>query len=223
MTPDQLAAAGRVLYGERWQTSLAADLDVTDRTMRRWLAGETPIPGGIEPDLRSALIKRLKDIGDLIEYAVNPADQCVFHYPTSALFRYDAAGNIISISSGTAHWKDVAALIEGAKALLRQPRSLKEVPFNPALLHRLGAIDFSVRTDNCLKNENIIFVGDLVTRTDEDLLRTPSFGRKSLNEIKGTLAEMGLHLGMEAPYWPPKNIDSLAAVYSRSTGPSLSP
>jgi hypothetical protein len=62
MTPDQLAAAGRALYGERWQTSLAADLHVVDRTMRRWLAGETSIPDGLKNELRELLIKRVNEI-----------------------------------------------------------------------------------------------------------------------------------------------------------------
>ena len=67
-----------------------------------------------------------------------------------------------------------------------------------------------MRSANCLKNDNIIYIGDLVQKTESELLRTPNFGRKSLNEIKEVLTQMGLHLGMEVVEWPPENIDDLA-------------
>jgi DNA-directed RNA polymerase subunit alpha len=85
-----------------------------------------------------------------------------------------------------------------------------ELPFNPALLKRVEELELSVRSANCLKNDNIIYIGDLIQKTEAEMLRTPNFGRKSLNEIKEVLAQMGLHLGMEAPNWPPENIDELA-------------
>ena len=85
-----------------------------------------------------------------------------------------------------------------------------ELPFNPALLRRVEELELSVRSANCLKNDNIIYIGDLIQKTEGEMLRTPNFGRKSLNEIKEVLAQMGLHLGMEAPNWPPENIDDLA-------------
>src|SRR5271155_4502386 len=67
ITPDQLAAAGRTLYGERWQTSLATDLNVVDRTMRRWLAGESSIPDGVHDELRLLLVIRAREIEDLVQ------------------------------------------------------------------------------------------------------------------------------------------------------------
>ena len=67
-----------------------------------------------------------------------------------------------------------------------------------------------VRSANCLKNDNIVYIGDLIQKTEAEMLRTPNFGRKSLNEIKEVLASMGLHLGMEVPNWPPDNIEDLA-------------
>ena len=63
---------------------------------------------------------------------------------------------------------------------------------------------------NCLKNDNIIYIGDLVQKTEAEMLRTPNFGRKSLNEIKEVLASMGLRLGMDIPGWPPENIEEMA-------------
>ena len=67
-----------------------------------------------------------------------------------------------------------------------------------------------VRSANCLKNDNIIYIGDLVQKTEAEMLRTPNFGRKSLNEIKEVLAVMGLRLGMDIPGWPPENIEEMA-------------
>jgi DNA-directed RNA polymerase subunit alpha len=67
-----------------------------------------------------------------------------------------------------------------------------------------------VRSDNCLKNDNIVYIGDLIQKTEAEMLRTPNFGRKSLNEIKEVLQNMSLHLGMDVPNWPPDNIEDLA-------------
>ena len=85
-----------------------------------------------------------------------------------------------------------------------------ELPFNKNLLRKVDELELSVRSANCLKNDNIIYIGDLVQKTEADMLRTPNFGRKSLNEIKEVLAQMGLQLGMEIPNWPPENIEELA-------------
>ena len=86
----------------------------------------------------------------------------------------------------------------------------EEPAFNKNLLRRVEELELSVRSANCLKNDNIIYIGDLVQRTEAEMLRTPNFGRKSLNEIKEVLAQMNLHLGMEIPDWPPENIEELA-------------
>ena len=83
-------------------------------------------------------------------------------------------------------------------------------PFNRNLLRKVDELELSVRSANCLKNDNIVYIGDLVQKTEAEMLRTPNFGRKSLNEIKEVLASMGLHLGMEIPGWPPENIEELA-------------
>ncbi|CAN1490655.1 MAG: DNA-directed RNA polymerase subunit alpha [Caulobacter sp.] len=85
-----------------------------------------------------------------------------------------------------------------------------ELPFNPALLKKVDELELSVRSANCLKNDNIVYIGDLIQKTEAEMLRTPNFGRKSLNEIKEVLAGMNLHLGMDVPNWPPENIEDLA-------------
>ncbi|MCR4282530.1 MAG: DNA-directed RNA polymerase subunit alpha, partial [Bauldia sp.] len=90
---------------------------------------------------------------------------------------------------------------------------IPELAFNPALLKKVDELELSVRSANCLKNDNIVYIGDLIQKTEAEMLRTPNFGRKSLNEIKEVLAQMGLHLGMEVPNWPPENIDELAKRY----------
>jgi DNA-directed RNA polymerase subunit alpha len=88
--------------------------------------------------------------------------------------------------------------------------SIPELAFNPALLKKVDELELSVRSANCLKNDNIVYIGDLIQKSEAEMLRTPNFGRKSLNEIKEVLAQMGLHLGMEVTGWPPENIDELA-------------
>ncbi|MGM0584080.1 MAG: DNA-directed RNA polymerase subunit alpha [Pseudomonadota bacterium] len=91
----------------------------------------------------------------------------------------------------------------------------EELPggINPILLKKVDELELSVRSANCLKNDNIVYIGDLVQKTEAEMLRTPNFGRKSLNEIKEVLTQMGLHLGMDVPDWPPDNIEDLARKY----------
>ena len=88
-----------------------------------------------------------------------------------------------------------------------------ELGFNPVLLKKVDELELSVRSANCLKNDNIVYIGDLIQKSEAEMLRTPNFGRKSLNEIKEVLAGMGLHLGMEVPDWPPEDIEALAKKY----------
>jgi len=89
----------------------------------------------------------------------------------------------------------------------------EEIGFNPLLLKKVDELELSVRSANCLKNDNIVYIGDLIQKTEAEMLRTPNFGRKSLNEIKEVLTQMGLHLGMDVTDWPPENIEDLARKY----------
>ncbi|MFQ5623172.1 MAG: DNA-directed RNA polymerase subunit alpha [Paracoccaceae bacterium] len=86
----------------------------------------------------------------------------------------------------------------------------EDLEFNPLLLKKVDELELSVRSANCLKNDNIVYIGDLIQKTEAEMLRTPNFGRKSLNEIKEVLTSMGLHLGMDIVDWPPDNIEELA-------------
>ncbi len=96
-----------------------------------------------------------------------------------------------------------------------QPEVVEEEPtpeslMNPHLLRKVEELELSVRSANCLKNDNIVYIGDLVQKSESEMLRTPNFGRKSLNEIKEVLTNMGLNLGQIIPEWPPENIEQLA-------------
>ena len=90
------------------------------------------------------------------------------------------------------------------------PQEEESPSLNKFLLKKVDELELSVRSANCLKNDNIIYIGDLVQKTEAEMLRTPNFGRKSLNEIKEVLASMGLRLGMEISGWPPENIEEMA-------------
>jgi DNA-directed RNA polymerase subunit alpha len=101
-------------------------------------------------------------------------------------------------------------LIGAAQPLAAEQIAADTNQLNRYLLKKVDELELSVRSANCLKNDNIIYIGDLVQKTEAEMLRTPNFGRKSLNEIKEVLASMGLRLGMDIPGWPPENIEEMA-------------
>ncbi len=94
-----------------------------------------------------------------------------------------------------------------------ETKKIDVLPFDPKLLKQVDELELSVRANNCLKNDKINYLGELVQKTEQDMLKTPNFGRKSLNEIKEQLENMGLSLGMNVPGWPPENISELAKKY----------
>jgi DNA-directed RNA polymerase subunit alpha len=83
----------------------------------------------------------------------------------------------------------------------------KSIQVDPVLLRPVDDLELTVRSANCLKAENIYYIGDLIQRTENELLKTPNLGRKSLNEIKEVLATRGLTLGMKLENWPPAGLD----------------
>ncbi|MBK6469167.1 MAG: DNA-directed RNA polymerase subunit alpha [Betaproteobacteria bacterium] len=83
----------------------------------------------------------------------------------------------------------------------------RPTPFDPILLRPVDELELTVRSANCLKAENIYYIGDLIQRTETELLKTPNLGRKSLNEIKEVLASRGLTLGARLENWPPQGLD----------------
>ena len=112
------------------------------------------------------------------------------------------------------HFEDIAPV--GASPMIGMaaggsaPEESDANQLNRYLLKKVDELELSVRSANCLKNDNIIYIGDLVQKTEAEMLRTPNFGRKSLNEIKEVLSSMGLRLGMDIPGWPPENIEEMA-------------
>ena len=111
------------------------------------------------------------------------------------------------------HFEDIApvgapVMIGGVPAAPAEEGDTNQL--NRYLLKKVDELELSVRSANCLKNDNIIYIGDLVQKTEAEMLRTPNFGRKSLNEIKEVLSSMGLRLGMDIPGWPPENIEEMA-------------
>ena len=105
---------------------------------------------------------------------------------------------------------------EEPKEVVTKPL-VTEPEFNKNLLRKVDELELSVRSMNCLKNDNIVYIGDLVQKTEPEMLRTPNFGRKSLNEIKEVLNSMSLYLGMEIPNWPPDNIAELSKKLEENT------
>jgi DNA-directed RNA polymerase subunit alpha len=102
------------------------------------------------------------------------------------------------------------ALEGSAPSELGDDLGAAQPPIDPILLRPVDDLELTVRSANCLKAENIYLIGDLIQRTEVELLKTPNLGKKSLTEIKDVLATRGLSLGMRLENWPPENIDELA-------------
>ena len=102
----------------------------------------------------------------------------------------------------------VFAQLEGSElAAFDSPAPRGNTQFDPILLRPVDELELTVRSANCLKAENIYYIGDLIQRTENELLKTPNLGRKSLNEIKEVLASRGLTLGMKLESWPPASLE----------------
>ena len=102
----------------------------------------------------------------------------------------------------------VFAQLEGVElSVFDAPAQRASQQFDPILLRPVDELELTVRSANCLKAENIYYIGDLIQRTENELLKTPNLGRKSLNEIKEVLASRGLTLGMKLENWPPVGLD----------------
>jgi DNA-directed RNA polymerase alpha subunit len=100
--------------------------------------------------------------------------------------------------------KELRRVVEPLTFDREQPRKDN---FDPILLRPVDELELTVRSANCLKAENIYYIGDLIQRTETELLKTPNLGRKSLNEIKEVLASRGLTLGARLENWPPQGLD----------------
>jgi DNA-directed RNA polymerase subunit alpha len=101
----------------------------------------------------------------------------------------------------------VFAQLEGNELAAFESPAPRAQNFDPILLRPVDELELTVRSANCLKAENIYYIGDLIQRTETELLKTPNLGRKSLNEIKEVLASRGLTLGARLESWPPQGLD----------------
>ena len=101
----------------------------------------------------------------------------------------------------------VFAQLEGSELAAFDQPAQRSTQFDPILLRPVDELELTVRSANCLKAENIYYIGDLIQRTETELLKTPNLGRKSLNEIKEVLASRGLTLGARLENWPPQGLD----------------
>jgi DNA-directed RNA polymerase subunit alpha len=101
----------------------------------------------------------------------------------------------------------VFAQLEGSEVTAFDQPAQRQTQFDPILLRPVDELELTVRSANCLKAENIYYIGDLIQRTETELLKTPNLGRKSLNEIKEVLASRGLTLGARLENWPPQGLD----------------
>ncbi len=101
----------------------------------------------------------------------------------------------------------VFAQLEGSEIAAFSEPQQRSTQFDPILLRPVDELELTVRSANCLKAENIYYIGDLIQRTETELLKTPNLGRKSLNEIKEVLASRGLTLGGRLENWPPQGLD----------------
>jgi len=101
--------------------------------------------------------------------------------------------------------QQLAVFIDFTKVTVIDVEDTSNEDLEELLIQPIEHLDLSVRSMNCLKSDDVFRVGDLVQRSEQEMLRTPNFGRKSLNEIKEVLENMGLVLGMDLPNWPPQD------------------
>jgi DNA-directed RNA polymerase alpha subunit len=113
-----------------------------------------------------------------------------------------------SVQAGI-HLTPIETLIEEGEALPKPQEVQEASKLNENLFRSVDELELSVRSANCLKHANIKLIGDLVQKTEAEILATKNFGRKSLNEIKEILSEMGLSLGMKVENWPPKKEEEM--------------
>jgi len=167
--------------------------------------GEIKLDAMFSPVIRASYKVENSRVGQVTDY-----DKLIFEVETNGVITPDDA---IALASRILQ-DQLQPFINFDEPEIQQDQSASEkLSFNSNLLKKVEELELSVRSANCLKNDNIIYIGDLVQKSESEMLRTPNFGRKSLNEIKEVLQQMELNLGMSVPDWPPENIDDLAKKY----------
>ena len=169
------------------------------------IIGEIKLDAMFSPVVKATYKIENTRVGQVTDY-----DKLIFDVETNGVISPDDA---IALSARILQ-DQLQAFINFDEPEIQQDQdSAEKLSFNSNLLKKVEELELSVRSANCLKNDNIIYIGDLVQKTESEMLRTPNFGRKSLNEIKEVLTQMELNLGMSVPDWPPENIDELAKKY----------
>jgi len=169
------------------------------------IIGEIKLDAMFSPVVKATYKIENSRVGQVTDY-----DKLIFDVETNGVVSPDDA---IALSARILQ-DQLQAFINFDEPEIQQDQdSAEKLSFNSNLLKKVEELELSVRSANCLKNDNIIYIGDLVQKTEPEMLRTPNFGRKSLNEIKEVLTQMELNLGMSVPDWPPENIDDLAKKY----------
>ncbi len=169
------------------------------------IIGEIKLDAMFSPVIKATYKIENSRVGQVTDY-----DKLIFDVETNGVISPDDA---IALSARILQ-DQLQPFINFDEPEIQQDQSSSEnLSFNTNLLKKVEELELSVRSANCLKNDNIIYIGDLVQKSESEMLRTPNFGRKSLNEIKEVLTQMELNLGMSVPDWPPENIDELAKKY----------
>ena len=177
-------------------------------TLRRYTDETTKSIGRIVLDASYSPVKR-------VSYAVENArveqrtdlDKLVMEIETNGAITAEEA--VRASAKILVEQLAVFAQLEGTEiGQIFEPQAARgSEKFDPILLRPVDELELTVRSANCLKAENIYYIGDLIQRTENELLKTPNLGRKSLNEIKEVLASRGLTLGMKLENWPPSGLD----------------
>ena len=167
--------------------------------------GEIELDAMFSPVVKATYKIENSRVGQVTDY-----DRLIFNVETNGVISPDDA---IALAARILQDQLQAFINFDEPEIQHDPGEAEKLAFNTNLLKKVEELELSVRSANCLKNDNIIYIGDLVQKTESEMLRTPNFGRKSLNEIKEVLTQMELNLGMSVPDWPPENIDELAKKY----------
>jgi DNA-directed RNA polymerase subunit alpha len=196
--PVELNMTMKVARGRGYQPVTAREDDGSDRPIG-WLqldASFSPVRR-VAYAVEAARVEQRTDLDRLVldietSGTIDPEEAI----RRAATILQDQLSAFVLLDTTTA--AEVAQLAEKAPAV------------DPILLRPVDDLELTVRSANCLKAENIMLIGDLVQRTEVELLKTPNLGKKSLTEIKDVLAMRGLSLGMKLENWPPENLDDAA-------------
>lgn len=200
LSEGSLSMVLTVRRGIGYEPTTQRELDVSeDRPI-----GKLPIDASFSPirrvaiEVQSARVEQRTDLDRLvIDLETNGTIDPREAIQRSAAILRDQLSSFIALE-GTSPPED------------QMPETREESPYDPILLRPVDDLELTVRSANCLKAENIYLIGDLIQRTEVELLKTPNLGKKSLTEIKDVLATRGLSLGMRLENWPPENIAELS-------------